>query len=73
VSLANGMVAHFVVSTMEMHPKDQFPARQVYGSHGCSALQPVTCGGKFDTHTRSYLSNVVVYSSLVAMTPAAAS
>jgi hypothetical protein len=44
----------------------------VYGSHGYSALQLVTCGGKFDTRTRSYLSNVVVYTSLVALIPAAA-
>jgi hypothetical protein len=48
------------------YPKEQFPARQVYASHGYSALQLVTCGGEFDTHTRSYLSNVVAYTSLVA-------
>jgi hypothetical protein len=51
-------------------PKEQFPARRVYGSHGYSALQLVTCGGTFDTHTRSYLSNVVAYTSLVATIPA---
>jgi hypothetical protein len=72
VSLADGAVAHFVVTTVAMYPKEQFPARQVYGSHGYSALQLVTCGGKFDTRTRSYLSNVVVYTSLVALIPAAA-
>jgi sortase (surface protein transpeptidase) len=72
VSLANGMVARFVVSTVAMYPKSEFPARQVYGSHGYSALQLVTCGGTFDTRTRSYLSNIVAYSSLVAMAPAAA-
>jgi hypothetical protein len=44
----------------------------VYGSHGYSALQLVTCGGTFDTHTRSYLSYVVAYTSLVATTPAPA-
>ena len=72
VSLANGMVAHFVVTTVAMYPKEQFPARQVYASRGYSALQLVTCGGQFDTNTRSYLSNVVAYTSLVATTPAAA-
>ncbi|MHB1785985.1 MAG: class F sortase [Acidimicrobiales bacterium] len=71
VSLADGVVAHFVVNTVEIYPKDRFPAHQVYASHGYSALQIVTCGGKFDTHTRSYLSNVVAYASLVATTPAA--
>jgi hypothetical protein len=72
VSLADGVVAHFVVNTVAMYPKEQFPARQVYASHGYSALQLVTCGGEFDPHTRSYLSNVVAYTSLVATTPAAA-
>jgi hypothetical protein len=61
-----------VVSSVETYPKKEFPARQVYGSHGNSALQLVTCGGKFDARARSYLSNVVVYTSFVATTPAAA-
>ena len=72
VSLADGVVAHFVVNRVAMYPKVQFPAQQVYGSHGYSALQLVTCGGEFDTHARSYLSNVVAYTSLVATTPVAA-
>jgi hypothetical protein len=70
VSLANGTVAHFVVNAVTMYPKQQFPAQQVYGPHGYSALQLVTCGGDFDTDTRSYLSNIVVYTTLVATTPA---
>jgi len=70
VSLANGSIAEFAVSTVELYPKTQFPAEQVYGSHGVSALQLVTCGGEFDYRTRSYLSNVVVYTSLVSITPA---
>jgi sortase (surface protein transpeptidase) len=72
VSLVDGVVAHFVVSTVAMYPKKQFPARQVYASHGYSALQLVTCGGTFDPHTRSYLSNVVVYTRLVGTTPTTA-
>ena len=71
VSLADGVTAHFVVDAVAMYPKKQFPARRVYGSHGYSALQLVTCGGAFDTSTRSYLSNIVVYTSLVATTSAA--
>jgi hypothetical protein len=71
VSLADGVVANFVVTTVAMYPKAQFPALQVYGSRGYSALQLVTCGGTFDTQTGHYLSNVVVYTSLVSTTPAA--
>ena len=69
VTLADGVVAHFVVTAVAMYPKDQFPAQQVYGSHGHSQLQLVTCGGTFDSQTGHYLSNVVVYSSLVKTTP----
>ena len=45
VSLADGVVARFVVRTVAMYPKKLFPARLVYASHGYSALQLVTCGG----------------------------
>jgi sortase (surface protein transpeptidase) len=70
VTLADGATAHFVVSAVAMYPKVQFPAQQVYGSHGDSELQLVTCGGVFDSHTGSYLSNIVAYSTLVSTTPA---
>jgi hypothetical protein len=68
VSLADGVVANFAVTSVVMYEKDQFPARQVYGSHGYSALQLVTCGGTFDTSTGHYLSNVVVYTELSSIT-----
>lgn len=66
VSLANGAVAHFKVTSMATYPKTQFPAKQVYASHGYSALQLVTCGGAFDTRTGHYLSNVVAYTTLIS-------
>jgi len=68
VSLADGVTADFVVTTVSVYPKDNFPAEGVYGSHGISGLQLVTCGGTFDTTTRSYLSNVVAYTTLVGST-----
>jgi hypothetical protein len=54
------------------YPKPAFPAQAVYASHGISALQLVTCGGVFDHQTGSYLSNVVVYSTLIGTTPPSA-
>jgi len=69
VSLGDGAVAHFAVTTVASYLKTQFPAQQVYASHGYSALQLVTCGGQFDSSTGHYLSNVMVYTSLVATTP----
>jgi Sortase domain len=70
VRLADGIVAHFAVTAVETYLKDQFPAERVYGPHGSSALQLVTCGGEFDRQARSYLSNIVAYTSLVAVTSA---
>jgi sortase (surface protein transpeptidase) len=72
VSLANGVLANFMVTNLATYPKTQFPANQVYASHGYSALQLVTCGGAFDTRTGHYLSNVVVFTTLVSTTTTAA-
>jgi len=68
VTLADGAVADFTVDTVVMYPKVGFPDSLVYASHGYSALQLVTCGGAFDTATGHYLSNIVVYTSLVSIT-----
>jgi len=72
VTLTYGLSALFQVTSVAIYPKLDFPARQVYGSHGNAALQLITCGGVFDTQTGGYDSNVVVYSSLVSTTPAPA-
>jgi hypothetical protein len=69
VTLADGVVTEFTVNTVAMYSKAQFPAQRVYGSHGSSALQLVTCGGVFDHQTGSYLSNIVVYTSLDGVIP----
>jgi LPXTG-site transpeptidase (sortase) family protein len=69
VSLADGVNAYFVVDTVVMYPKDQFPTSLVYESHGYQALQLITCGGTFDPETGHYLSNVVVYTTLAWTTP----
>jgi hypothetical protein len=66
VMLADDVVVNFSVTAVAMYLKDQFPDQLVYGPHGNSALQLVTCGGTFDSQTGHYLSNVVVYTSLVS-------
>ncbi len=72
VTLTDGAIVQFAVNSVAMYSKPNFPADRVYTSHGSSALQLVTCGGTFDHQTGSYLSNVVVYSSLVSVDPASA-
>lgn len=68
VTLADHVVTHFEVRQVGMYLKSNFPSLLVYGSHGYSGLQLVTCGGLFDPQTGHYLSNVVVYTSLVSAT-----
>jgi hypothetical protein len=71
VTLADGVVARFAVTEVATYPKPAFPAEQVYGGGGGSALALVTCGGEFDRSARSYRSNVVAYAALVGTTPLA--
>ena len=73
VTLADCVVVQFSVTSVQTYLKQSFPAARVYGPHCVSALQLVTCGGGFDSATGSYLSNVVVYSTLRGTTPASAS
>jgi hypothetical protein len=71
VNLADGNIAQFKVTSVAMYLKASFPDQAVYGSRGVSELQLVTCAGAFDSQTGHYLSNIVVYSSLVALIPRA--
>lgn len=72
VTLADGVTAQFKVTSATTYLKTNFPDQLVYTSHGYSALQLVTCGGDFDAKTGHYLSNIVVYTSLVALIPPSA-
>ena len=65
VRRANGSLAVFSVTAVRQYPKDRFPTSQVYGPAPDAELNLITCGGTFDYATRSYLSNVVVYSTEV--------
>jgi Sortase domain len=73
VTLADGDTAQFKVTSVANYLKTAFPDQSVYAPQGFSALQLVTCTGAFDSQTGHYLSNFVVYSSLVAVTPPVAS
>lgn len=68
----DGVTTRFVVTKVVQYSKVTFPDRLVYGSHGTRSLQLVTCGGVFDHATGHYKSNIVVFSTLVSVTPAKA-
>ncbi|WP_235875313.1 class F sortase [Saccharopolyspora aridisoli] len=65
VTRADGTTATFRVDALGQHPKDAFPTERVYGPTQHAALRLITCGGRFDTATRSYDDNIVVYAHLV--------
>jgi hypothetical protein len=65
IQRADGRSVEFTVDSVRAYPKAQFPAQAVYGPSAEPVLRLVTCGGTFDRKRRTYLSNVVVYASLV--------
>ena len=61
VRRADGTLAVFEVTEVQMFAKDAFPTTAVYGAVPDPELRLITCGGTFDYSTRSYLSNTVVF------------
>ncbi len=66
VTLADGTVAIFRVTGVRSYPKADWPWRVIFGSTNYAALRLITCGGSFDYATGHYLSNTVVFASLVS-------
>ncbi|MET9341366.1 class F sortase [Nonomuraea sp. NPDC003804] len=65
VTRKDGRRLRFVVTKVATYPKDEFPAREVYGDPGHPALRLITCAGAFNTTTRHYLDNTVVFAKLI--------
>ena len=66
VRRADGTLAVFEVTEVQMFAKDAFPTTAVYGAVPDPELRLITCGGTFDYSTRSYLSNTVVFATEVS-------
>jgi len=66
VMRADGRTAVFSVDGVQEVTKARFPSAQIYGDTPYPELRLITCGGPFDTATRQYLDNIVVYSHLVS-------
>jgi sortase (surface protein transpeptidase) len=64
VKRADGTLAVFTVTSVQIYAKDNFPTAAVYGPVPDAELRLITCGGAFDDSLGSYLSNVVVYARL---------
>lgn len=68
VTRADGSVAVFEVDSVRRYSKDRFPTQLIYGDTNRAALRLITCGGRFDTSSRNYVDNIVVFASLVTAT-----
>ncbi len=66
VRQADSKLAVFRVTLVRRYAKSRFPTSAVYGPVPTPQLRLVTCGGTFDPARGSYLSNVVVYATLIA-------
>ncbi|MGA5196191.1 class F sortase [Streptomyces exfoliatus] len=62
VTRTDGSVAEFTVDDVQVHPREHFDARKVYGARDPhrAELRLITCGGTFDRTAGTYSANVVV-------------
>jgi sortase (surface protein transpeptidase) len=65
VRRADGSLAVFRVTRVRSYLKARFPSLAVYGAVPNAQLRLITCGGAFDPATGHYLSNIIVFASLI--------
>lgn len=58
---ADGTTARFVVDKLADYSKTGFPADEVYAPTRRPEIRLITCTGRFDSSTRHYLNNLVVF------------
>lgn len=63
VTLQDDEIANFEVTGIRSYPQKDFPAQTVYGNTDRAALRLITCGD-WNTETRQYDANVVVFAQL---------
>jgi Sortase domain len=61
VRRADRSLVAFDVTAVTEYLKSRFPTAAVYGPVPVAELRLVTCGGRFDSATGHYLSNVIVF------------
>jgi sortase (surface protein transpeptidase) len=69
VARKDGKTALFTVSGVEQFPQSRFPEEAVYGPINHAGLRLITCGGTYDTASKSYRDNIVVFAKLEAVRP----
>lgn len=64
VTLDDSRVVTFLIYEVQSVDKSSFPTSKVYGPTPGAEIRLVTCGGVFDSLTRSYRNNVIAYGAL---------
>ena len=64
IRLRTGRTLTFVIDTVQVYPKDQFPSAAVYGPTALPELRLITCTGDFDRNAHGYVDNLVVSAHL---------
>ncbi|MEU0137255.1 class F sortase [Streptomyces sp. NPDC006296] len=62
----DGIVATFVIDSVETFSKADFPNDRVYADKGSAQLRLITCGGAYDKKKKDYEDNVVVFAHLAS-------
>jgi LPXTG-site transpeptidase (sortase) family protein len=60
-----GDYAVFQVDSKEITLKTELPTEKIWNETQDPLLRLITCGGRYDSQTQHYLSNVIVYGRLV--------
>ena len=63
---ADGRTAIFAITKLAQYDKGEFPTARVYRPVDGPELRLITCGGRYDADSDSYVANVVAYATLVA-------
>jgi sortase (surface protein transpeptidase) len=67
VARADGAVATFRISRVGEYSKTAFPTQLVYGNTAGPTVRLITCGGTFNSATRSYEDNIVAFGELISV------
>jgi LPXTG-site transpeptidase (sortase) family protein len=55
----------FRVTEKQVYGAEDAPLQEIFGSHRKARLNLITCGGEWDTNTRTYSERLAVFAELV--------
>ncbi|MGI9621567.1 MAG: class F sortase [Acidimicrobiales bacterium] len=61
VGYEDGSTADFEIVDLQQYGKADLPFERIFAKQGDSVLTLITCGGAFDSSSRSFADNVVAY------------